>query len=121
MKGACINHQVFGPAIQRYGNNRPPCCIEKQIDAGDLETFNKFITPTLNEDPLLTHGWDGRSDAAAEQGQGQSMNLADLILAKIAEKESGGALTGPQEVVNPVDEDYELSPKVVEVFTKYVA
>lgn len=91
---------------------------EIEVDAADLETFNRFITPTMNDDPLLTHGWDGKpSDGAEEQGPGT--NLADLILAKIAEKEAMQG--GRQEDVNPIEEDYELPPKVVDVFTKYVS
>lgn len=91
---------------------------EVEVDAADLETFNRFVTPTMNDDPLLTHGWDGKpADGAEEQGPGT--NLADLILAKIAEKEA--AQGGRQEDVHPVEEDYELPPKVVEVFTKYVS
>lgn len=90
---------------------------EIEVDAADLETFNTFITPTMNDDPLLTHGWDRKpADGAEEQGAGT--NLADIILAKIAEKEAmqGGRF----EDRNPVEEDFELSPKVVEVYTKYV-
>ena len=92
---------------------------QPEVDAADLETFNRFVAPTMNDDPLLTHGWDGKpGDGAEEQKQGT--NLADLILAKIAEKEAmqGG---GRQEDGNPVEEDYELPPKVVEVYSKYVA
>ncbi len=90
---------------------------EIEVDAADLETFNRFITPTMNDDPLLTHGWDRTGDGAEEEGPGT--NLADLILAKIAEKEAMQG--GRQPDYNPVEEDFELSPKVVEVFTKYVA
>ncbi|KAK4039029.1 Bystin [Parachaetomium inaequale] len=89
---------------------------EIEVDADDLETFNRFITPTMNDDPLLTHGWDRKpGDGAEEQGAGT--NLADLILAKIAEKEAmqGGR---QQQDYNPIEEDYEMPPKVVEVFTK---
>jgi essential nuclear protein 1 len=89
---------------------------EIEVDAADLETFNRFITPTMNDDPLLTHGWDGKPDGAEEQAQ--STNLADLIMAKIAEKEAMGG--GRHEDISPIEEDYELPPKVVEVFTKYV-
>jgi essential nuclear protein 1 len=72
----------------------------------------------MNDDPLLTHGWDGKpSDRAEDQGAAGT-NLADLILAKIAEKEATQG--GRQEQYNPVEEDYELPPKVVEVYTKYV-
>ncbi|KAK4126167.1 Bystin-domain-containing protein [Parathielavia appendiculata] len=88
---------------------------EIEVDAADLETFNRFITPTMNDDPLLTHGWDGKPGDGSE-GQAPGTNLADLIMAKIAEKEA--MQSGRQEDRNPVEEDYELPPKVVEVFTK---
>ncbi|KAK3390938.1 Bystin-domain-containing protein [Podospora didyma] len=88
---------------------------EVEIDAADLETFNQFITPSMNEDPLLTHGWDGKPDSEEAAAPGPS--LADLIMAKIAEKESGGQV-GWQASADPIEEDYELPPKVVEVFTK---
>ncbi|KAK3688487.1 Bystin-domain-containing protein [Podospora appendiculata] len=87
---------------------------EIEVDAADLETFNRFVKPTMNEDPLLTHGWDGKPEDAEDDGPGQ--NLADLILAKIAEKESGGF--GGQPEAEPVEEDYEMPEKVVEVFSK---
>lgn len=90
---------------------------EIEVDAADLDTFNRFITPTMNDDPLLTHGWDrAPGDGAEEQGGGT--NLADLIMAKIAEKEAMQG--GQQQDFNPIEEDYEMPPKVVEVFTKYV-
>jgi essential nuclear protein 1 len=90
---------------------------EIEVDAADLETFNQFITPTMNDDPLLTHGWDGKPAGEAEE-QGPGTNLADLIMSKIAEKEASRG--GRQEDFNPIEEDYELPPKVIEVFTKYV-
>ena len=90
---------------------------EIEVDATDLETFNQFITPTMNEDPLLTHGWDRKPEG--EEEQGQSVNLADLILAKIAEKEAGAPQGGYRDdEPGPVDEDYEIPPKVLEVFEK---
>lgn len=90
---------------------------EVEVDAADLDTFNRFVAPTMNDDPLLTHGWDGKpGDGAQEQGAGT--NLADIILAKIAEKEA--QQVGQQQDQNPVEEDYEMPPKVVEVFSKYV-
>lgn len=88
---------------------------EIEVDAADLDTFNRFITPTMNDDPLLTHGWDRTpGDGAEEQGAGT--NLADLIMAKIAEKEAMQG--GQQQDFSPIEEDYEMPPKVVEVFTK---
>lgn len=92
---------------------------EIEVDADDLETFNRFLAPSMNDDPLLTHGWDGKG-AGDEGEEGQSTNLADLILAKIAERESA-MQGGVQEEVNPVEEEYELPPKVVEVYTKYAS
>ncbi|TVY81092.1 Uncharacterized protein LSUE1_G005436 [Lachnellula suecica] len=82
----------------------------------DLATFNKFF-PT-QEDPLLRTGWGGEDDTAAEADeQAPGTNLADLILEKIAAHEAaqGG---GGRDVPGPVDEDFELPPKVVEVYTK---
>lgn len=106
-----------GPAIEEAWGDEEDIVEEVEVDAADLETFNRFIAPTMNDDPLLTHGWDGKPDDNAEQ-QGPGTNLADLILAKIAEKE---ATQGGQQVdSHPVEEDYELPPKVIEVFTKYV-
>lgn len=86
---------------------------EVEIEPEDLDTFNKFL-PT-DDDPLLTNGWGGQG-STEEQGPGT--NLADLILARIAQHEAGQ--DGGQEL-GPVEDDYELSPKVVEVYTKYVA
>jgi essential nuclear protein 1 len=93
---------------------------EIEVDAADLDTFNRFLAPTMNDDPLLTHGWDGAMPGdGPEEQEGGTTNLADLILAKIAEKEAmqGGR---QEQFNNPVEEDYELPPKVVEVYTKYV-
>ncbi|KAK4166814.1 Bystin-domain-containing protein [Cladorrhinum sp. PSN259] len=90
---------------------------EIEIDAADLETFNRFVTPSMNDDPLLAHGWDLKGDGAAQQqGQGQGTNLADLILAKIAEKEAAGQ--GGWDDRGAVEEDYQLPPKVIDVFEK---
>jgi essential nuclear protein 1 len=91
---------------------------EIEVDAADLDTFNKFIAPTMNDDPLLTHGWDQKPRDGPEEGEegGAPTNLADLIMAKIAEKEAQMGVS--QENDNPVDEDYELPPKVVEAYTK---
>ncbi|RYP81263.1 hypothetical protein DL769_002093 [Monosporascus sp. CRB-8-3] len=85
---------------------------EAEVEPEDLETFNKFL-PT-DEDPLLTNGWPGQA-SAPQQEQGGGTNLADLILAKIAARESGQDRV---EDMQPVDDDYELPPKVVEVYTK---
>ncbi|KAK8090918.1 Bystin-domain-containing protein [Apiospora phragmitis] len=87
---------------------------EDEIEVDDLATFNKFM-PTENQDPLLQHGWPGQEQHAAPE---QSTNLADLIMAKIAAHESGGGATLEPRDLGPPDEEFELPPKVVEVYTK---
>lgn len=69
-----------------------------------------------DEDDLLKHGWD-RQPAPGAAGDEQPTNLADLILQKIAQHESRQERG---DVAPPVD-DYEIPPKVVEVYTKYVS
>ncbi|KJZ77948.1 hypothetical protein HIM_02585 [Hirsutella minnesotensis 3608] len=82
---------------------------EIEVDPEDLETYKKFMPD--EEDDLLKHGWD-RKPSGEEQGD--SVNLADLILQKIAAHEAAEAR---KEAGLPVD-DYELPPKVVEAYTK---
>lgn len=79
---------------------------EAQVE--DLETFNKFLG-SIDDDPLLKHGWD--RTPAGEQEQ-QETNLADLILAKIEVFESG------QQEEEAMEDDYEIPEKVVEVYSK---
>ncbi|KAI1497338.1 Bystin-domain-containing protein [Biscogniauxia marginata] len=85
---------------------------EVEIEPEDLDTFNKFLP--AEEDPLLTHGWGG-NPSQEEQSSGGGRNLADIILARIAEHEAMQAGGGDMDAV---DDDYELSPKIVEVYTK---
>ena len=90
---------------------------EVELAPEDLETFSKFFP--VQEDPLLRQGWGG---AAEESDQEQGTNLADLILAKIAAHEAaqeGQNTAGQPRGGEAIDEDYELPPKVVEVYTKY--
>jgi len=86
---------------------------EVELEPEDLDTFNRFL-PTEGEDPLLTQGWPGSGGPVQEQ-QGGGKNLADIILARIAAHEAGE--DAPQEI-EPIDEDFELPEKVVEVYTK---
>lgn len=84
----------------------------------DLATFNKFF-PT-QEDPLLRQGWGGEDDGgAAGEDEGQGTNLAELILEKIAAHEAAQG-NGARDIPGPIDEEMEIPPKVVEVYTKYV-
>jgi essential nuclear protein 1 len=89
---------------------------EIELAPDDLATYSKFF-PT-QEDPLLRQGWGGEADEAEE---GQGTNLADLILEKIAEHEAAQARNGggAQGAPGPVDEDFKIPAKVVEVYTKY--
>lgn len=92
---------------------------EVELAPDDLETFRKFFP--VEEDPLLRQGWGGSADEEPDEGQGT--NLADLILEKIAAHESAQAANGDGgRAINAVvpEDDYELPPKVVEVYTKYV-
>ncbi|POR37940.1 Uncharacterized protein TPAR_01862 [Tolypocladium paradoxum] len=82
---------------------------EIEVDPDDLEMYKKFMSH--EEDDLLKHGWD-RKPTGDEQGD--SVNLADLILEKIAAQEAAEAR---KEAGLPVDE-YELPLKVVEAYTK---
>jgi essential nuclear protein 1 len=90
---------------------------EAELAPEDLETFSKFFP--VQEDPLLRQGWGG---AAEDLDQEQGTNLADLILAKIAAHEAaqeGQNISGQPRGGAAIEEDYELPPKVIEVYTKY--
>lgn len=82
----------------------------KEIDANDLEAFHKFIPPSF-DDPILRPG--------EEPPEGPPINLADLILSKIAEHE---AAEGGRQQDEGFDEEEEvqLPPMAVEVYTQYV-
>ncbi|KAI0482466.1 Bystin-domain-containing protein [Xylariaceae sp. FL0804] len=84
---------------------------EDDIEPADLDTFNRFLP--VEEDPLLTQGWSAKAPQEEEQGAGT--NLADIILARIAQHEAG---QDRNDAMDGVEEDYELSPKIVEVYTK---
>jgi essential nuclear protein 1 len=92
---------------------------EIEVDPNDLETYRKFMPGQEQEDDLLKHGWD-RKPSGEEQGE--SVNLADLILEKIAAHEAAEARKGNGSApMAPVDDDYELPEKVIDVYTKYVS
>lgn len=88
-----------------------------ELSPEDLATFNKFFPQ--KEDPLLRRGWGGEDDGGVEEtDEGAGTNLADLILEKIAAHEAGQT-GGGRDVPGPIDEEFEIPPKVVEVYTKY--
>ncbi|CAM1511637.1 Fc.00g091500.m01.CDS01 [Cosmosporella sp. VM-42] len=82
---------------------------EIEVDPNDLDMYKKFMPD--EEDDLLKHGWDRKPSGEEE---GETVNLADLILEKIAAHEAAEA----RREVGVPDEVYELPPKVVEVYTK---
>lgn len=86
-----------------------------EIEVDDLETFNKFLPSGADDNPLA--GWAAGGETEEAQAEGQGTNLADLIMRKIAEKEAG--MGGREPMADSVDEDYELPPKVIEVYTQY--
>ena len=82
---------------------------EIEVDPDDLEAYRKFLPD--EEDDLLKHGWDRRPTG---KEQGESVNLADLILEKIAAHEAGEQ----RRDAGVPEDNYELPPKVVEAYTK---
>ena len=103
--------ETFGDDQDQQGDSR------EEIEVDDLETFNRFL-PSGEENPLS--GWlaDRKNEEPAAQQKGSGVNLADLILAKIAEKEAADKFMADPTAA-PIEEDYELPPRVVEAFTKY--
>lgn len=89
---------------------------EVELSPEDLNTF-KLFNPT-QEDPLLRNGWDGPREEA-EQERPDTW-LADLMLQKIAEKEAEVARANGNEdrMSEAADDDFEMSPKIMEVYTK---
>ena len=74
------------------------------LDPNDLETFNRFNPPQF-DDPILHPGEDGPPENS------QTINLADLILEKIALHEAATAAADQE------DKAVELAPKVIETYT----
>lgn len=96
---------------EAWDDDEADAAEDVEIDPTDLETYRKFMPD--EEDDLLKHGWDRQPSHGAEEGE--TTNLADLILAKIAVHEAGGA----KATRAPAPEDpFELAPKVVDVYTK---
>ncbi|KAL7787504.1 Bystin domain-containing protein [Trichoderma ceciliae] len=96
---------------EAWGDDDDDMVEDVEVDPEDLETYRKFMGDEEDDD-LLKHGWDLKGTG---EPQGESINLADLILEKIAAHEAAQA--GGVDVRAP-DDDYELPPKVVEVYTK---
>ena len=84
---------------------------EIEVDPEDLETYKRFMPD--EEDDLLKHGWDRQPSG---EDEGDAVNLADLIMEKIAAHEA----TETRQAAGVPEENYELPPKVVEAYTKFV-
>lgn len=89
---------------------------EIELDPNDQETFNKFFP--VEDDPLLRTGWGGKE---ADEPEGETTNLAALILEKIDAFEAAQARASGKAEPGPVDQDFDIPPKVVEVYTQYDA
>ncbi|KAL8339888.1 hypothetical protein RB601_006154 [Gaeumannomyces tritici] len=84
---------------------------EVEVDPEDLEAFNRFLPGGGDDDPLLKLGWGGGQEVEQEA----PTNLADIIMAKIQEKE---AMDARKARISAVDEDVQdLPPKVIDVYT----
>ena len=95
-----------------WGSDEEQVAEEAEMDPKDIDLFNKF-NPIGNQSSIL------QSTANKENESGESTNLADLILEKIAAHEAGQE---PQPAIlggGPPEDAIELPPKVVEVYTKY--
>jgi essential nuclear protein 1 len=82
---------------------------EVEVDPEDLAMFNKF-NPEFDPATLL----------GAQADEGESTNLADLILSKIAQHESSQAQGHIIRGGGAPEDAIELPAKVVEVYTQYV-
>lgn len=94
---------------EEWGSDGEDVGDEEDVDPGDLDLFNKF-NPSDGQDAITAPAVD----------EGDSTNLADLILEKIAAHE---AHTDSRPVVQgggPPEDAVELPAKVVEVYTKFV-
>ncbi|MCJ1297842.1 snoRNA-binding rRNA-processing protein [Hypocenomyce scalaris] len=95
---------------EAWGEEDEEVVEEVEIDPNDLDLFNRFIPS--GEDPVL------QLDAGTGAKEGQGINLADLILDRIAAHEAGQA---GQPVIHgggEPEDAVELPAKVVEVYTK---
>ncbi|PNS17596.1 hypothetical protein CAC42_2991 [Sphaceloma murrayae] len=82
------------------------------VDPNDLAMFNRF-NPEFDPATLLQP-----EDATSEGGEGESTNLADLILEKIAAHEAAQEQGGIAREHDHPEDAVELPAKVVEVYTQ---
>lgn len=86
----------------------------QEVDPNDLDMFNKFMPGGHEEDPIF-HPREAGS-------QGQTTNLADLILEKIAEHEAKQSGEGAPHIQGGglAEDAVQIPAKAVEVYEKYV-
>lgn len=101
-----------------------------EIDPADLATFDKFLPSQQEDDPILKHLSLRMSEKMADEEDGSDhmdeaeqpaqagRNLADIILAKIAEHEAGPQLRPVGDGAFDEEGELDLNPKVVEVYAK---
>ncbi|KAJ9628054.1 snoRNA-binding rRNA-processing protein [Taxawa tesnikishii (nom. ined.)] len=99
-----------------WGDEEEEIIEEVEVDPNDLTMFNRF-NPEFDPSTLLA------PKSAEEEAEGESTNLADLILAKIAEHEAtqdGRArdIDGDGRPEGVPEDAIELPAKVVEVYTQ---
>lgn len=85
--------------------------LAQEIDANDLEAFNRFNPPSF-DDPILRPG--------EEPIERPPINLADKILAAIAQHEAEQGGGQADEGFEEGEEDVQLPPMAVEVYTQYL-
>lgn len=102
--------QIYGNDEEAWGDE-DDVVEEIEVDPNDLETYKRFMPD--EEDDLLKHGWDLKPSGNGEEEE-ETVNLADLILEKIAAHEASET----RRAAGVPEEDYELPPKVIDVYTK---
>lgn len=103
-----ISHDDDEPAEDIFGDD-DESDVDVALDPESLKTYHDFFPH--DDDPIQ---WTGETERAGFAGT-QQTNLADIILAKISEHEAGHDMDRMQE---PEADELELSPRVVEVYTK---
>lgn len=102
--------------------------VGEDVDPDDLAVYSKFLpegnemvdfVPSLAK--LSTNGvQEGTDSGQTQKEEGESVNLADLILQRIAEKEALDASRAQRQAqgVDHLSDPAEIPPKVVETFQK---
>ncbi|KAL9607355.1 MAG: hypothetical protein Q9167_007728 [Letrouitia subvulpina] len=96
--------------VEEFGGDSEGDAVEEaEMDPNDLSLFNKFMPDTTSQDHMLQ---------SSHTNQGQTTNLADLILEKIVAREAADAAAPLVHGGGPLQDTVELPPKAVEVYSK---